>query len=129
MRFTAMAAILGWIKFTDSWAPTLKLCQFRERFWLLWLTVVLPPAWLITPEPAATCPPVGAAYAGSTANMMLARNRLPKSPNEYSLTAGRERRMQRTLLACMGPRLFGFWAPSKWRQFCLHGVRQCNRAI
>src|SRR6218665_3365485 len=63
MRLTAIELAEGWTKFTTSWELVLKDCQFRDRFWLDCVTVVVLPLWLTVPLPAVTCPPVGPAHA------------------------------------------------------------------
>ncbi len=70
-RFSAIAEAFGWIKFTASLAPMPKLCQLMARFWLLWVMVVLAPAWAMLPRPALICPPVGAASANGASNAPL----------------------------------------------------------
>nr|WP_254257899.1 hypothetical protein [Methylobacter tundripaludum] len=61
MRLTAIAAVLGCWKLTVSLGAMLKLCQLADRFWLVWLIVVVSPDWLILPAPETICPPVGSA--------------------------------------------------------------------
>ncbi len=51
MRLTAIALAEGCTKLTLSCAPTLKLFQFREAFWLDWVMVVVAPFWEMLAAP------------------------------------------------------------------------------
>src|SRR4051812_44981266 len=63
MRLTAIALAEGCTKLTLSCAPTLKLFQVSEAFWLDWVMVVLAPLWEMAAEPEVTWPSTGPACA------------------------------------------------------------------
>ena len=91
MRLTAMALAEGCRKFTVSCGAMLKLFQKSDRFWLDCLMVVVTPDWEMLPEPAATCPPFGAAWARAAqsdraAAISLRLDRLPR-PRANAATA------------------------------------------
>ena len=73
-RLSAIDAALGWLKRTASLLPMLKFCQLMARFWLLWVMVVVVPAWTIAPVPALICPPVGSACARGARRTAPERN-------------------------------------------------------
>ena len=68
-RFRVTELRLGWLKRTDSLAPTENLLQSIAALSLLWLMVVavLPaePVCVMVALPAVTWPPAGAAKAGA----------------------------------------------------------------
>jgi hypothetical protein len=55
LRMTAEA--LGWLKFTVSRAPTLKLCQSMAALWDAWSMVVTAPLWPMVAVPLVTTRP------------------------------------------------------------------------
>ena len=65
-RLSVAEVLLGWLKRTDSSAPTEKLRQLMTARSVLWLMVVAVPLWLMLAAPRATEPPSGPAKAGPT---------------------------------------------------------------
>ncbi len=66
-RFSAIAVLFGWRKFTCAAAPTSKLCQLIAARWLVWVMVVSAGACAMLALPATTAPPVGVVPGASWA--------------------------------------------------------------
>jgi len=59
MKFQVNEEAEGWLKFTVSAEPTLKVCQLMNAFAEDWLMFKVEPELLIVAEPCVTVPPVG----------------------------------------------------------------------